>query len=342
MSFSLLAVLLICACAAIAQSKPGEPSDPKALDTYKKALQELREHRLAQALDDFKKADKQDGGHCLACQRQMINYGMGLEEWKIAELGANEMIASAQTPRETAIAHYESGIVFYRQGLSRHKDEYFSRTHEQAAAALAAAPNFSEALTLDGRALARLGQDDAAKQQFQKFLALHTANDPERERILRYIAHPELARAMMAPPFEVTTLDGQRISLDELQGKVVLVDFWATWCAPCREALPHLRNVAKKFQGQPLVVLSISLDSDEQKWKDFVEKNEMTWPQYRDGGFTGSVAKLFNVTAIPHTFTIDSDGVLREEHIGDASIEGKIKKLLAQVPVSPAGQTPVQ
>ena len=56
----------------------------------------------------------------------------------------------------------------------------------------------------------------------------------------------------------------------------------------------------------------------------------MTWPQYRDGGFTGSISKLFNVTAIPHTFTIDAEGVLQDEHIGDASIEGKLKKLLAQ------------
>jgi thiol-disulfide isomerase/thioredoxin len=118
--------------------------------------------------------------------------------------------------------------------------------------------------------------------------------------------------------------------MDDLQGKVVLIDFWATWCAPCREALPHIRNVAKKFQGEPLVVLSISVDTDEKKWKEFIAKNEMTWPQYRDNGFTGPIAQLFAVRAIPHTFTIDADGVLQDEHIGDASIEGKLKKLIAQ------------
>jgi thiol-disulfide isomerase/thioredoxin len=56
------------------------------------------------------------------------------------------------------------------------------------------------------------------------------------------------------------------IAMDDLQGKVVLLDFWATWCEPCREAMPHIRNVAKKFQGQPLVVLSVGLDEDEEKW----------------------------------------------------------------------------
>ena len=118
--------------------------------------------------------------------------------------------------------------------------------------------------------------------------------------------------------------------MDDLKGKVVLIDFWATWCGPCREALPHMKEVVKKFQGQPLVVLSVSLDSNEQQWKDFVAKNEMTWLQYRDGGFTGPTAKLFGVEAIPHTFTIDADGVLQDEHIGDASIEGKLKKLLGR------------
>jgi hypothetical protein len=60
----------------------------------------------------------------------------------------------------------------------------------------------------------------------------------------------------------------------------------------------------------------------------------MTWPQCRDGGFPGRIAKMFGVTAIPRTFTIDADGVLQEEHIGDPSIEGKLKKLLAHAPAA--------
>ncbi len=88
-------------------------------------------------------------------------------------------------------------------------------------------------------------------------------------------------------------------------------------------------QIAKKFEGQPLVLLSVSLDEDEQKWKDFVAKNEMTWPQYcSGGGFKGPMATSFAVRAIPQTFTIDADGVLQDQHIGDASIEGKLKKLV--------------
>jgi len=120
------------------------------------------------------------------------------------------------------------------------------------------------------------------------------------------------------------------MSMDDLQGKVVLLDFWATWCVPCREALPHIPKVAKKFQGEPLLILSVSLDSEEQKWKEFIVKNEMTWPQYRDGSFRGPISRLFAVNAIPTPSPSMPDGVLQDEHIGDASIEGKLKKLLAR------------
>lgn len=101
-----------------------------------------------------------------------------------------------------------------------------------------------------------------------------------------------------------------------------------------------MREIARKFEGQPLLVLSISVDTDESKWKEFVAKNEMTWPQYFDRGFTGPVAKSFSVSAIPHTFTIDADGVLQDEHIGDGAIEGKLKKLLKRAQEKQAAKAP--
>ena len=323
-------ILLVMLTPAWAQDSTDGPTNEKAQKTYKDAQKSLHDREILSAYGSFKKADKQDDGHCLACQKKIIQYGADLGEWKDVENAAEEMIAEAKTDREIALAHYQMAVVYVNEAVEKRKDEYYPRTHDEAAKALAAVANFPAADLLDGRALAHMRQDDAAKARFQQYLALNTDDDPERQRVLRYIKDPELARARMAPAFAVTTLDGQRISLDDLQGKVVLIDFWATWCGPCREALPHLRDVARKFQGQPLVVLSISLDSDEAKWKEFIAKNDMTWLQYRDPeSFKGPIPKLFNVQAIPHTFTIDADGVLQDEHIGDASIEGKLKKLIA-------------
>jgi thiol-disulfide isomerase/thioredoxin len=324
-----LACSLFCV-SAFAQEKPTDgPASEKAQKTYKDAQKLLHEGMTSSALDGFKKADKQDGGHCHLCQKQMIKYGAELGEWKDAELGAEEMIADAQGDKATAVAHYQLASVLMNEGQQKHKEELFARGHDEITKALAAVANFPDAIFLDGRLLAYMKQDDAAKVRFGQYAKMKPADDPSRQRAMRYISDPELAHARMAPPFAVTTLDGQHVSMDDLQGKVVLLDFWATWCGPCREALPHVRDLAKKFQGQPLVILSVSLDSNEDKWKEFVAANGMTWLQYRDGGFTAPISKMFAVTAIPHTFTIDADGVLQDEHIGDASIEGKIKKLVA-------------
>ena len=340
------AIALALACMAIpltAQDEPGEgPTNEKAQKTYKEAQDFLHERKPGIALEYFKKADKQDDGHCVACQRKMIKYGMELGDWKVAEVGAEELVAEAKGPKETALAHYHLGIVLINEGLNKHKDDPFSRAHEEMTKALTAAPNFPDAVFSDGRALAYLKQDDAAKARFEQFVKMKSENDPDRQRALRYVEQPELARARMAPAFAVTTMDGQKISLDDLQGKVVLIDFWATWCGPCREALPHVRDIARKFQGQPLVVLSVSVDDKQEKWKEFVAKNEMTWPQYFDGGFTGPVARLFGVQAIPHTFTIDADGILQDEHIGDAAIEGKLKKLMKRAQETNAAEKPRQ
>jgi peroxiredoxin len=324
---SLMSVFVVMAAA----QQPGDgPTDPKALKTYLQGTERLKAHDRSAAIESFKKADKQDGGHCVACQKQMIKLGLEIGDFKAADEAAQEMIAEAKDPKATAIAHEERATVLMREAATKNKNEIYAEADKEFKAALTAYSNFPEAVYGDGLALAHMNQDDAAKAQFEGFIAMSKDNSAMQQRAQRYADKPELARARMAPAFSVTTMDGKRLSLDDLQGKVVLIDFWATWCGPCREALPHIRQIAQKFQDQPLVVLSVSLDNDEAKWKDFVAQNNMTWLQYRDGGFQGSLSQLFNVDAIPHTFTIDAYGVLQDEHIGDGSIEGKLKKLCAQ------------
>jgi thiol-disulfide isomerase/thioredoxin len=329
---------LVCVCAAASmmaqeeQEKNDGPTNEKAQRTYQRA----RSERLViPALEGYKKADEQDGGHCYGCQREMIRLGTRLGDWKVAEKAASEMVAEATDARSGALARYQLASVLMAEGFQKKNGEdFFARAHEELTKALAQAAEgrttFADACYMNGKVLAQLHKDDEARAMFERYVALKPDNGVNKRRAQRYLSNIELARARMAPAFEVTTMDGRQLSMDELQGKVVLVDFWATWCQPCREAMPHIRNVAKKLQGEPLLVLSVSVDTDEKAWKEFVAKNEMTWAQYFDGGFTGPLAKAFSVHSIPHTFTIDSDGVLQDEQIGDGAIEGKLKKLIAR------------
>jgi thiol-disulfide isomerase/thioredoxin len=345
--FVFAALILCCAAGvglsaampAVAQQEPDGGMNPKAAKTYGSAMEFARKGLDQQAFGLFEKADKQDGGQCSTCQVQVIHYGIEFHDWKTAQRAAQEELAEAHDKRDVALARFDLGHVLFEQALLKHKQEIFIQSHVQLVKALTAYPNFPDAMFLDGRVLAELHHDDAAKAEFATFLKMAQPSDLDRGRAERYLSNIQLAREKMAPAFAFTTLRGRHVSLDDLHGKVVLLDFWASWCEPCREALPNIQKIAKKFQGQPLVILSISLDSDPQAWANFVEKHHMTWLQYRDGMFNGPIARLFGVQEIPQTFTIDANGVLRADNVGESSIEGRLKKLVAQAVREDARQT---
>jgi len=306
------------------------PADPKAKKTYDDALKLLKEHQEVFALDGFRKADKQDGGHCIPCEFQAWKAAVEIRDFKAAREQSEAIFTHVTNPRDKAQAQIMLGRACLAEGIYGKHSEPMESADAAFQAALQLQPGNTDCLYQDGTALAYLKRDDAAKARFLEFLKVASQSDVDYPRAQRFAERPELARARMAPNFRVTTLDGTTLTLESLSGKVVLIDFWATWCGPCREALPHIKKIASGLRGQPLVVLSISLDKDDAKWRDFVGKNEMTWLQYRDGGFDGNIAKKFGVTAIPATFTIDADGVLEDQHVGDADIEGKLKKLVAR------------
>ena len=310
--------------------KPGEPTDPKARKTFASAIDWERHGHDDAALDDFRKANKQDSGHCWECLWRAYRLAVTRGQYQVAIDIARDWLPVAQSDVDKATVHFRLGIAQQDQGVKETKEKALAESSDEFKAVLALDPKLTLAHFNLGISLARLHRDDAAREEFSAFLKEDRSNPSLHKRAERYLQRIELARATMAPPFSVTTLDGQRVSMDSLEGKVVLIDFWATWCGDCVIAMPHIRKIAQKFQDQPLVVLSVSLDSDEGKWKDFVAKNGMTWLQYRDGGSAGQIAKQFGITEIPATFSIDADGVLEDQHVGDADIEGKLKKMIAR------------
>ena len=194
-------VLMLCVIPTPAQEKNDGPSNEKAQKTYKEALKCLLERRTDFALGALKKADKQDDGKVPgvpARNGQVRNAARRMED---AELGAEELVAEAQDERSKALAHYQFAVLLMSEGLQRHKEEYFARVHEEASKAIAAYAKFPDAMFIDGRALAQLKQDEAAKSKFDEFVKLKPEGDANRGRALRFISQPELARARIAPCF---------------------------------------------------------------------------------------------------------------------------------------------
>lgn len=162
-------ILLFVAPVAPAQTADDGPTNEKARKTYKEAQDYLKQRKPDMALESFKKADKQDGGHCLGCQKQMIKYGEEFGDWKAAELAAQEILSAAEGGRDTALAHYELAAVLMNEGLQKHKEEYFNRVHEECLKAIPPDIKFPDAVLLDGRTLAQLHQDGPAKERFEQF-----------------------------------------------------------------------------------------------------------------------------------------------------------------------------
>jgi cytochrome c biogenesis protein CcmG, thiol:disulfide interchange protein DsbE len=124
-----------------------------------------------------------------------------------------------------------------------------------------------------------------------------------------------LKEPMEVPPFTVTDLDGRSVSLADLKGKVVLVNFWATWCPPCRAEIPDLIKLQDKYRDK-LVVLGVSEDEDAspQEVKAFAAAQKMNYPVVMA---TPELAKIFKgVSALPTTFVIDPEGKIRQRHVG--------------------------
>jgi len=129
------------------------------------------------------------------------------------------------------------------------------------------------------------------------------------------------------PPFDLqyTATDGTQVDLAKMRGKVVLVDFWATWCGPCRGEVPNVVAAYQKYHDQGFEVLGISLDEDQAALDSFTSQNGMVWPQYFDGrGWSNAISSANGVNAIPAMWLIGKDGVLitknaREDLDGDVS-----------------------
>lgn len=326
----LLASTLATTARSTAQSTAATyQTNPKFVQAIQEGKQLLRQHRASFAKDAFSKANKIAGGSCAECLNGVFQAELADGDFKGAISAAQHLHEIATSPMDKSVAEYKLGTALFLKAGDKPKPEHLEAAHEALQQALTDYPRNAAALFLDGKVLAYMGKIDDAKARFTACLSCASPSDPARLRAEHFAEDPALATKRMAPAFEVTALDGTRFNLDAMGGRVVLIDFWATWCGPCNEELPHMKKIAQEFAGEPLVILSVSWDNDDAKWRAFIEKNGMSWMQYRDAD--KALTREFGINAIPHYFTIDADGVLTSEMLGEGSnVEGRLKKLLAK------------
>ena len=127
-----------------------------------------------------------------------------------------------------------------------------------------------------------------------------------------------------------TALDGREVDLGQMKGKVVLIDFWATWCGPCVGEIPHVKDAYNKLHPKGFEVVGISFDSDQHRLQTFVENHDMPWPQYFDGKvWQNKIGAEYAIESIPTMWLVDRKGNLRDSHARN-DLQDRVEKLLAE------------
>ena len=131
----------------------------------------------------------------------------------------------------------------------------------------------------------------------------------KRQELDEIIANKEFKVGVEAPEFSIKGMDGEDIELKNFAGKYILLDFWASWCGPCRNEMPNVVKLYKECKGKNFEIIGISLDQKPEPWKKAVKDLKMTWPQACDFQvWYGPVARKYNLSAIPYTVLINPEG----------------------------------
>ncbi len=331
----LFCLFLIAAPVVTSQDEDG--SDSELL----KGRAFLRRSQFEEALKSFKRANEMREKKCVECMNLMSEAYLGLEAYKNAVETSDKVIALGSDDKQNILKAYNNkGLAL--QKWAEKKDQKRLQAAEAA---------FRQGLTIEnapavlhynlGVVLLQLNRDEDGIAALKQYVKLQP-NGPYAEAAKKMADNPRRARENYAPDFSFTSSEGEHVTLDDLKGRVVLLDFWGTWCPPCVDSIPELRNLHKKYSKEPsFMLIGISSDSDDEVWREFTARNKMIWPQYRDKD--RRIQRSFGVRAFPTYVLIDHEGIVRFQSVGvgwsrAASLDEAIRKQVKIVAKSTEAQ----
>lgn len=139
---------------------------------------------------------------------------------------------------------------------------------------------------------------------------------------------PRFASGEVAPDFEVSLLSGERARLSDLKGKYVLLQFWGSWCGPCRKENPELVKIYQEFHDKGFEIFSIGIEQNPNSWKSAIKKDGLVWPHHamESAEFNGNQAVQYNIKSIPATFLINPEGQIMGVNLKPVYIERMLKE----------------
>jgi len=190
---------------------------------------------------------------------------------------------------------------------------------------------FKDNDTLRERAEQRMG-----KETVQKMIASGEKLEKEQKQYSKLLQDKyadyvvDLSIGKKAPEIVSEDLDGKKVKLSDLRGKVVVLDIWATWCPPCRAMIPHEKKLVERLEGKPFTLVSVSADAKKDTVVDFIKKTPMPWTHWWNGA-TGGIVEAWDVEYYPTIYVLDHKGVIRYKDVREKEMDEAVDTLLKEM-----------